>query len=112
MNKNITFCFIGDISFARDIREEYQNKNYNDIFNNTLTNLINTNITVLNLECSFGQSTQKINKDLDKYGKFPLIAEEKGINSLQQLNTNKNKLIISLSNNHMLDSGPENIKYD
>ena len=48
---------------------------------------------------------------MSRYGRFPLIAEEKSINALKRLNTNKNKLIVSMANNHMLDAGPQYVNF-
>ncbi len=57
------------------------------------------------------QKKNKINPKMSKYGKFPLIAEAKAIRCLKRLNTNKNKLIVSLANNHILDAGPQYVNF-
>lgn len=104
MNPNVTFSFVGDISFARDIKEYYDSKNYANIFNSTKKVLTSTDITVINLESAFGSNKQKYGKNIS------LVSNTRALKEAIPVLNQDNNLVISLANNHALDAGPEKFK--
>ena len=100
----LTFTFVGDVSFARDIKDHYDTKNYANIFKNTKNVLTQTDVLMLNLECAFDNAAHTYGNNIS------LIAHDKALNeALPSLITDTNHLVISLANNHALDAGPKNL---